>query len=224
MRLCWEEVAMPNRRLSLLVLVSALSAGLVGAQPDRVESPQKAVKRIAKAFGKLRSYQLAASVQVGEAIGEDSQIVNSTVSKQYRADVVGTLCQVESPRAYRPRHDALAGAIQAGTEYKRMLTTDDGRLLARLLPPAERFLAEASRFKKTARWLDLGTTPDESEAASADADDGDDGTTRTGDSDDPDSSGEAAAAQPRHLRVTGPSTVALEHFISVTNSGCFSEG
>ena len=94
-----------------------------------------------------------------------------------------------------------------------------------LLPPAERFLAEASRFKKTARWLDLGATPDDdSEAAPADSDDRDDGQTRTGDSDDPDSSGEAEVVQPRHLRVTGPSTVALEHFISVTNSGCFSEG
>ena len=53
---------MSNRRLSLFVLVSALGVGLAGAQPDRVESPQKAVKRVAKAFGKLRSYQLAASV------------------------------------------------------------------------------------------------------------------------------------------------------------------
>ena len=34
--------------------------------PDTVESPQKAVKRVAKAFGKLRSYELGASVDLSD--------------------------------------------------------------------------------------------------------------------------------------------------------------
>ena len=51
--------------------------------------------------------------------------------------------------------------------------------------------------------------------------------TRTADDRDRSSSDDAAeseAPQPRRLRVQGPNKVALQHFLTIQNSGCFSAG
>jgi hypothetical protein len=218
-------------------LVGALAlGGAAVANPvrDKPEKASSAVKRVGKAFSKLKSYRVAVSIQGGQAQGAEHRITQSTVNQSYQADVVRSLCRVASPQAYRPRSDSHAGAIEGGGGYKAMLATDAGRLLARLFLPAEQLLAEASRFKKTARWVDeaggLTAEAPRPQILASRADDGDaadEGGTRTGQRGRSDGSAggdDARGSVPHRIRVKGPSKVALEHFLTIQNSGCFTEG
>lgn len=211
--------------------VGLLVGGVATAAPDKPEKPSSAVKRVAKAFSKLRSYRVSAEIRGGQARGAAHDIVSSTVNERYSAEVVSKLCRVSAPEAFRPRFDSQAGAISGQGRWMAMLATDDGRLLARLFLPAEQFLAEAAKYRRTAEWVDAGGEGETPRVLASRSDDrsADQGATGTRTADDRDRSSsddaaESEAPQPRRLRVQGPNKVALQHFLTIQNSGCFSAG
>lgn len=213
--------------VALLLTVPAL------ADPGPVqESEGKAIQRVVRSFSKLRGYAVTAQVEGGMAQGPDHRLTSYTVNTTYTALVHGAVCKVESPKpAFRPRLGQ-AGAIQDGTRWMAMLATEDGRLMERLFPRPEAVLAECVRLKKVARWVQPTgqadtTSPPPSEGSALDADDDEeDGAagTQTRDDDQDDEGLESQAPPSHHIRIEGPPTVALEHFIRIQNSGCFSEG
>lgn len=218
-----------------LRLAAGVAAALLAlpalAGPPAQESEGKALQRVARSFGKLRSYAVTAQVEGGMAQGPDHRLSTYTVNTTYTALVHGPVCKVESPKpAFRARLGQ-GGAIQDGVRWMSMLATEDGRLMERLFPRPEAVLAECVRLKKAARWVQPAGQADTSappaDAPTVDAEDvdegGADGTT-TRDQDDDDDGLESQAPASHHIRIEGPPTVALEHFIRIQNSGCFSEG
>lgn len=199
------------------------------AGPDEAESEGKAITRLARSFTKLRGYAMTAEVQGGMAQGADHRITAQTVNTTYNAVVLGTVCKVEAPQqAFRTRLGQ-SGTISGGDgKWKAMLSTDEGRLMERLFPRPEEVLAECVRLKKLARWVPPAGGPQPApEAPVVDAADDEapaaDGTReRSGDEDDDGLASQVGVSH--HLRIAGPATVALEHFIRIQNSGCFSEG
>lgn len=207
-----------------LLLVAPALAG-----PGDQESEGKAITRIARSFGKLRGYAMTAEVQGGMAQGADHRITAQTVNTTYSAVVLGTVCKVDAPQtAFRARLGE-GGTISSGGKWMAMLATDEGRLMERLFPRPEAVLAECVRLKKLARWVPPEGGPQPAPAPDAPVVDADDdapgGGTRSrsgGDDDDDGLASQVGASH--HLRIAGPPTVALEHFIRIQNSGCFSEG
>ncbi len=209
-----------------------LLAAPVLAGPGDAESEGKAITRIARSFSKLRGYAMTAEVQGGMAQGADHRITAQTVNTTYNAVVLGTVCKVDAPQlAFRTRQ-AGNGTIAGGDgKWKGMLATDEGRLMERLFPRPEDVLAECVRLKKLARWVQPEGGPQPApvpDAPSVDADE--DGSAPTGtrsrstNGGDDDEGFASQVGASHHLRIAGPATVALEHFIRIQNSGCFSEG
>lgn len=214
--------------LALLIGLPALAGP---EQPAKQESEAKALQRLVKAFGKLESYAVTAHVEGGQAEGAEHRITKSSVNTTYTALVYGPVCKVEAPKeAFRARLGE-GGAIGNGTRWVTMLSTDEGRLLERLFQRPEAVLAECMRMKALARWVapPAGSQPAPGEAPAVDdgegnPEDGAAGTkVRGGDDEDEDGLASQAPAS-NHLRISAPSTVAIEHFTRIQNSGCFAEG
>jgi hypothetical protein len=211
--------------LALLLAAPAL------AGPDDAESEGQAITRLARSFGKLRGYAMTAEVQGGMAQGPEHRITAQTVNTTYNALVHGTVCKVEAPQqAFRTRQGQ-SGTISADGKWKAMLSTDEGRLMERLFPRPEDALAECVRMKKLARWVqpEGGQPPAPAPAPEAPTVDADDESAPTGTQSRPtggddDQGLTSQVGLSHHLRIVGPATVALEHFIRIQNSGCFSEG
>lgn len=211
-------------------VAAALLAVPALAGPPGQEPEGKAIQRVARSFAKLRGYAVTVQVEGGMAQGPDHRLTSHTVNTTYTALVHGQVCKVESPTpAFRPRMGQ-GGAIQDGVRWMSMLATEDGRLMERLFPRAEAVLAECVRLKKAARWVQPAGQGDTSSPRAddpvVDADDEEGGAsgTTTRDEDEDDDGLESQAAASHHIRLEGPPTIALEHFIRIQNSGCFSEG
>jgi len=215
--------------LGAAALAAAGLASPALANPPDQERESKVIRRVLKDFGKLRGYRVDFSAEGGVAQGADHRLVDRTVAESYRADVLGRIARIQSPAAFRSRTDANEGAVEGNGRWMAMLATDDGRLLARLFEAPEKVLAEVNRFKRHAEWVppeEDGAPSERLTFTSRSDDDEDDarGGTRERD-DDRDSSGrDEDGPISHHLRVPGPVEVALDRFITITNSGCFSEG
>lgn len=194
------------------------------------ESEGKALQRAARNFARLRGYAVTAHVEGGMAQGPEHRLTSHTVNTTYTALVRGAVCKVEAPRAAFRTRQGQDGTIQEGARWAAMLATDDGRLMERLFVRPEALLAECLRLKKAARWVPPAAGADPSPAPPADlfmdADDADDegGGTQTRDEDQDDDGHESQAPGSNHLRIEGPPALALQHFLRIQNSGCFSEG
>lgn len=205
-----------------LLLTLGLSA--LASPGQEPEDEGKAVQRIARAFTKLKSYAMECQVEGGQASGADHRITTSTVNTTYTAVVHGQVSRVDAPQqAFRARLGE-GGAIQNGARWGAMLSTDEGRLMERLFDRPEALLAECVRLKRAARWvLPEGGLP--APPPTVDTADGDepqpDGTRERSDDDDGESRVRIVS---NHIRIVGPATVALERFIRIQNSGCFSAG
>jgi hypothetical protein len=206
-------------------LLLTLGASVFADPGQEPEDEGKAVQRIARAFTKLKSYAMDCQVEGGQAEGADHRITTSTVNTTYTAVVNGTVCRVDAPKqAFRPRLGE-GGAIQNGVRWGAMLSTDEGRLMERLFDRPEALLAECVRLKRAARWvLPEGGQP---EPAAPSVDAGDEGPQPDGTRErDDDDDGQASRVRivSNHIRIEGPPTVALDRFIRIQNSGCFSAG
>ena len=209
-----------------------LLAAPVLAGPGEAESEGKAITRVARSFGMLRVYAMTAEVQGGMAQGPEHRITAQTVNTTYSAVVLGAVCKVDAPQlAFRTRAGQ-SGTITGGDgKWKAMLATDEGRLMERLFPRPEDVLAECVRLKKLARWVQPVGGPQPAPVPDAPTVDADDdapapaGTrSRANNGGDDDEGFASQVGASHHLRIAGPATVALEHFLRIQNSGCFSEG
>lgn len=201
------------------------------AGPDEAESETQAITRLTRSFGKLRGYAMTAEVQGGMAQGAEHRITAQTVNTTYSAVVLGAVCKVDAPQqAFRTRQGEGGAIAGSDGKWKAMLATDEGRLMERLFPRPEAVLAECVRLKKLARWVppEAGPAPAPAPVPDAPTVDADEdtpapaGTRSRTDNDDDGLASQVGASH--HLRIAGPATVALEHFIRIQNSGCFSEG
>jgi hypothetical protein len=214
------------KRAGLLLLGLGLTAS-AAASPGQ-DDASNTMRDVARDFSRLRSYHMTAQVAGGLARGVDHRLHESTVNESFAADVFRTVCRVDGPRqAFRMRTGRQEqGAIaREDGRWAGILTTDEGRLVQRLFLPPEQLLGEANRLRRHAQWVDDGTSSQgSSRDRAAPLPRSDEDGTQARDQQD-DETGEAAPGpETHHLRVEGPPEVALEHFITITNSGCFSEG
>ena len=70
------------RRLWCLASVLALSGVAAASPSDKPEKASAAVKRLAKAFGKLKSYRVAVTIEGGQAQGDDGKSSRLVGSKR----------------------------------------------------------------------------------------------------------------------------------------------
>ena len=109
--------------------------------------------------------------------------------------------------------------------FEHLLTNSNGRLIDRLCRPPEELLAQAYRLRRRAEWVQPQSRGPFDLGRFLRGDDDDEQPTGTRERDDDDDNGESeTAGLSHHIRIVGTPEIALEHFITIQNSGCFSEG
>lgn len=216
-----------------VLLGAAALAALALSTPAsaKPESAGQTVKRIVKKTKKLKSYRVSATIKGGTAQGKDHRLIKPTVNQSFTCTVKGKVAGINGGKAYRFRLRGADGAIQSGSAWKKMLATKEGRLIQRLFLRPEEHLINAFKYRKKAKWLP--STVKKSGAVKGTGLFGDDDKVKT--ESDPGTTKvrkkkkarKSRAKQPapsNRILVKAPSKVALQHFTTIINSGCFSAG
>lgn len=212
-------------RSSLLILGALCALPLSAAPRKKPEKPAQALKRVTKAFAKLKSYRADVTVKGGMAKGHTHLITQGTVDDAYAMTVLGKLTRLQGPvLGYRLRGQ-VDGAAQVGQQWKKLLTPKEGRSMTRLCAPPEALLAEAMRLKRHARYEDSPGSSGGSMVLGSVANDDDDGTRTERSGGSSKAKGEEELGpQPRHIVIEASGSVAVEHFERVLSSGCLLSG
>ena len=218
-------------RITLVGVALAVCAtgGLAEAKPEK---PKTALKRVVKKLHRLKSYKVNAHVKGGEATGKDHRVSRATVDKAFSALVRGKVSKVDG-RAYRRRLRGANGAIDVSGTWKKLLATQDGRLISRLFLRPEEHLSNALRYSKRAKWVGGAKTNAKAPVA----------TSKGIDFESKADEGDASGTQARKkktvkkssawkkqeitsnvIRIEAPARLAVKQFNTIVNSGCFSEG
>ena len=228
-------------------MVTTLALGTTSIV-DAAKKPPSAKVQLKKAFRQLlktRNYTVDTKVLGGLAKSAEHKVVEVTVNGTYGGTVFGSskrrTMHIPSIKAYK-QPKAGHGVIDRDGLWARILTTQDGVKMDRLVDFPTLILAEAMRYSKTARWLtddeiSASARPQESFGFEADSDDGsastvDDGEGQRGKEEDgrktsvkKSTKKKSGPAIPRVLRVTATPKQALDIWIKrVENSGCMKNG
>ena len=194
-----------------------LGFALPATAGNKTPKAKEALKRAAKAFAKIKSYDVRCQVRGGLSTSVDHKLDSTTVSRDYEARTYRGVMEVASPMAYRR---GAAGAIYDSEKkvFKALMGNAAGTELQRLFPTPEELLFEASRFGKKVRWI---VEPRKAETAVAKPEEQREGTREreTGEA-----SLEAGKVQNGIIAVALPAKVSLKRFVKVQNSGCLGGG
>lgn len=222
-----------RKTLTGVTLVCCAVGATGGVAEAKPEKPKTALKRVVKKLHRLKSYKVDAHVKGGEATGKDHRIMTATVDKAFSALVRGKVSKVDG-KAYRRRLRGADGAIDVSGTWKKLLATQDGRLISRLFLRPEEHLSNALRYAKHAKWVAGQKTSSTAPAPTSKgidfeskADDGDAGGTQARQTKTVKKRSafrKTVEITSNVIRIEAPAQLAVKQFNTIVNSGCFSEG
>ncbi len=190
-----------NLLAACCLLGLALPAGLLAD-----EKPSKALKRVIKTTAKAGNYELETQIRGGLAQGEDHQINSLVVSASYTTEHFKNLVHFSAPFEGFQMAGANGGASLQEGQWKTLNGCDEGRKANKLFKSLEEVLVDIKKLSKTAEWVDAELAgPQQQHLESGTVSD-------------------AELPVLRHLRVYGPTKMAVEKFSEIQQSGCFGAG
>ncbi len=225
-----------------------------GKTKERVDPERpKAETQLLAAFKNFKTYKgYKVKMTVIGGVTSDSQhiVTTPTVRDRYSGEVYQSTMYVTASDSYpyKAYRTPKKGVSYVDGMWRPTLAHPQGVRMDRLFAFPEDILVQASKYAKTAQWLEDSVPKDEGTKASADdEEDVDDEESDDEEDDDKEASKdkeqekakekarhkttavikkEAAklASMPRVLRVEAPTKEALEHFLKVEKSGCVSGG
>lgn len=229
------------RPLTLALLFSVATSGFLLAAPARkkVPSAKSQLAKTYKALLKTKTYAVDTKVLGGLSSTTDHQVSNVTVNETYGGSVFGAsrtpMMHIPSIQAYKmPK--AGQGVISRDGQWVRILSTQTGVKMDRLIDFPRLILGEAMRYAGSARWLEEEELADYFKSKNdADLDSLDEGDATGEPAREAVNQGKTAVKgglekegtepMPRVLRVTAHPKQALGIWIKrVENSGCMRDG
>ena len=200
--------------LGVVTAISAADDAKVKA-PDPLKALKKVAKQVAKKTAKS-SFGFEVQVEGGISFDEKHSISETTVRKDYSAEILRGVMKVTSHDAFR---NGKAGAIKDDTVWRNTLATTEGRLFQRLTDFPHKLLKSALDNPKKIEWIWVGDEMEDE--IGVDEEEEQEGHTTVYKRK---TETKIQRGQPHLLRVTMNKNVALEHFTETINSNCAGGG